>query len=41
MDKNQAIYGQFGLEVTSKNCKESQIAFNFYEFWSEELHYNK
>jgi hypothetical protein len=26
------------LEVTSKSCEDSQIAFNFHKFWSEELH---
>jgi hypothetical protein len=31
------MYGQVGLEVTSKICEDSQIVFNIHEFWTEEL----
>jgi hypothetical protein len=33
------MYGQLCSKVTSKSYEDSQIAFNFHEFWSEELHF--
>jgi hypothetical protein len=35
------MYGQHGLEVTSKSCEDLQIASNFHEFLNEELYYEK
>jgi hypothetical protein len=39
--KTGAIHGQLDFKVPSKNCKDSQIASNFHEFWSKELHCQK
>jgi hypothetical protein len=35
------VYGQLDLEVISKTFKEMAKTYNFHEFWSEELHYEK
>jgi hypothetical protein len=35
------MHGQFDLEFTSKSNENSQIEFNFHEFWSEEYHSKK
>jgi hypothetical protein len=39
--KGESLYSQFDLEVTSKSYEDFQIASNFHEFWSEELHCEK